>query len=120
MGSHMYVLDADGNPVPEPSVAAWGEWYGTTDCSVARTDIGESTISTVFLGTDHRFGGNGAAPILWESLVFEGPLKDEMNRYTSREAALAGHEAIVDRVKHATFGQEWYDAYVAEKKARRS
>ena len=117
MGSGNYILDADGNPVPEPDTVKWGEWYSKAARHVAKTNIGKIFVSTVFLGLDHRIGGDGP-PILWESLVFGGPLKDEGDRYASREAALAGHEAIVDLVKLATFGQEWFDAYVAEKKAR--
>ena len=40
-------------------------------------------------------------PELWETLVFGGPLNLEMERYATREEALAGHERMVGRVRLA-------------------
>ena len=54
-------------------------------------------MSTVFLGLDHNFGGG--TPILWETLVFGGPLDGEMSRYETRLQAMQGHEAMVARVR---------------------
>lgn len=55
----------------------------------------EVTVSTVFLGINHQF--QDGPPILWETLVF-GP-KDELDgrRYTSREAAIIGHNLFVKK-----------------------
>jgi hypothetical protein len=50
-------------------------------------------VSTVFLGLDHDLSGNGP-PILWETMVFGGPLDGHTDRYTSLAAALAGHQEI--------------------------
>lgn len=108
--SAYYILDADGNPVPEPDLKKWGEWYSNSRKPLVQTQVGESWVSTVFLGTDHRFGGRGP-PILWETLVFDGPCKDEGDRYTSREEALAGHAKYVAMVREVTFGKEWMDEY---------
>jgi len=52
----------------------------------------------VFLTVDHRFGGDGP-PILWETLVFGGPLDGEMDRYSSYDDAVRGHAAMLARVK---------------------
>jgi hypothetical protein len=96
--SGYYKLNAAGEPEPVEDVLAWGEWFETADRIVAR-DADEQTgwqVSTVFLGLDHQFG-NGP-PILWETLVFGGPLDGEMDRYPTREAALAGHQAMCVRV----------------------
>lgn len=49
-------------------------------------------ISTVFLVLDHGLGQG--IPVLWETMVFGGALDGEQDRYTSRKAALAGHEAM--------------------------
>lgn len=57
-------------------------------------------MSTVFLGLDHSHTSKGL-PVLWETMVFGGPLDQEMDRYTSREDAVEGHEAMVKRVRAA-------------------
>ena len=98
----LYMLDAAGNPVRVPDTLTWGLWYETADRQVARTEVGVATVSTVFLGLDHRSGPRDPdLPILWETMVFDGALDGEQERYTSRAAALAGHAAMVERVRLA-------------------
>src|SRR5262245_21307756 len=94
-----YVLDADGNVVPEPDALRFAAWFGASmpQRLVARDETPGGTVSTVFLGVDHRFFGPGP-PVLWETLVFGGPYDGEGDRYDSREAALAGHAEILRRV----------------------
>lgn len=59
-----YILDEKGNPIPEPNLLKWGRWMQTSeDRFVARTTVGESVVSTVFLGLDHQFGKG--PPIGW-------------------------------------------------------
>lgn len=88
----------DGELVPAAS-EEWGAWFETADRTVAKTKVGEATVSTVFLAVNHSFGGG--PPVLWETLVFGGPIDGEMDRYTSRELADVGHLAMVERVKEA-------------------
>lgn len=103
-----YVLDDDGRPLPCDDVAAWGEWLerATRDRSrIVAQDTDEATtgtvrVSTVFLGLDHNWSGHGP-PILWETMVFGGPLDGETDRYRSRDAALAGHQVMCQRVTAA-------------------
>jgi hypothetical protein len=102
---HMYILDDRGEPVPTFDPLEWGRWFETAERHVAHDmDEGEGAahvrVSTVFLGLDHNFWGNGP-PILWETLVFGGPLDGEMDRYTSRADALRGHQAMCRRVSEA-------------------
>jgi len=52
-------------------------------------------VSTVFIGLDHRFFGDGP-PLLFESMVFGGPLDGEQFRYPTWDAAAAGHALLVD------------------------
>lgn len=92
-----YILDAEGNPVAEPDLMAWARWLETADRHVAKDAIGEVSISTVFLGLDHSFGSG--APVLFESMVFGGPLDQEQERYCTRDEALAGHAALLARVR---------------------
>jgi hypothetical protein len=94
-----YILNEKGEPVAEPDLAKWGQQFEQTERRrVAREQIGEATISTVFLGLDHGWGGG--PPVLWETMVFGGVLDQECDRCSgSREQAEAMHARMVARVK---------------------
>jgi hypothetical protein len=101
-----YILDAHGEPQAVEALDVWGEWYTRSSKDRSRMvaqdkdESGATTImiSTVFLGLDHNYAGVGP-PVLWETLVFGGALDGEMDRYTSREAAFRGHQAMCARVR---------------------
>lgn len=93
--SEHYILDGH-NPVPA-ELMEWAAWYEKADRRVAVDQIGVACVSTVFLGLDHSV--NGPVPILFETLVFGGPLDGEGDRYPTWDAAVAGHAAIVEKVK---------------------
>jgi len=97
-----YILDDDGNPVRCDDIVAWGHWYQNTRNRIVAQDFDEQGegISTVFLGMDHSFTEKGP-PILWETLVFGGPLDGEMERYSSLADALMGHAVMRVRVREA-------------------
>lgn len=63
---------------------------------VARTEIGDITISTVFLGLDHNH--DGPPPLVFETMVFGGPMNDWCERYSTWEEAEKGHQEVVDKV----------------------
>ncbi len=98
-----YVLDERGNPMPANSLDEWSAWFGTHERHVALTEFAWGRVSTVFLGLDHNFLGSpvddplGYKPVLWETMVFGGPLDQEMRRYNSREEAENGHRETVER-----------------------
>lgn len=102
------MLDADGEPRPEPDLLVWAHWFertartGERVIARDRDESGRSPVmvSTVFLALDHNFRNSGP-PILWETLVFGGVLDGEMCRYSSRAAALEGHQAMCARVRAA-------------------
>jgi hypothetical protein len=98
--SDRYILDAAGQPVHEPDLNTWGSWFETAERHVAKDQIGDVCVSTVFLALDHRFGGGGD-PVLWETMIFQGPHDGYQERYTSRAAAEAGHAAAVKLVRAA-------------------
>lgn len=55
---------------------------------------GESA-STVWLGLDHRGYGDEGTPLIFETMIFGGPHDQYLDRYSTEEAALAGHNRIV-------------------------
>lgn len=73
-----------------------------------RSRIGPYVLSTVWLGIDHAFGDD-QKPLIFESMVFlaDGWYDDsriglpdlDMQRYPTREQALAGHEEMITVVR---------------------
>ena len=96
-----YVLDDQGNPVPETDPMVWARWFADVNKRrLAMTDLpGGGYVSTVFLGLDH--GWSDGPPALWETMVFGVTGDETQERYTSHDDALAGHEAIVARLSSA-------------------
>jgi hypothetical protein len=103
-----YMLDDNGDVVPTNDALAWGFWFERTQQDGSRVvkqdyveaDIAGIGVSTVFLGLDHNHTYKGP-PVLWESLVFGTTLDGEMRRYTSKAAAIAGHEDLLRQVSEA-------------------
>lgn len=90
----------DGNPVEEPDLIKWAEWFeSATNRVVKQEHVGNTLISTVFLGLDHNFGEG--APILWETMTFnDNRSEQDCDRCSGNwEQAEAMHEAMVERVK---------------------
>jgi hypothetical protein len=102
MPSH-YILDKDGR-IKRASALTWGIWFEKSENRIVKQEqFGDVMVSTVFLGLDHNFSGKGP-PILWETMVFGGPLNQEMNRCSgNREQAEAMHDEMVQRVKDALY-----------------
>lgn len=93
-----YILNNDNEPVRAIDVLTWAKWFETADRGVARTNVGDIFISTVFLGIDHSLFEE--PPILWESMAFGVPDGETyMSRYSSYEAAVEGHANIVDQIR---------------------
>lgn len=70
-------------------------------CRVAETFVGDIRVSTVWLGLDHRHDHPGP-PLIFETMVFGGPLDQEPYRWTTEEEALSGHEIAVTAVRLMT------------------
>ena len=89
---HIYGYEMDGTPIY--SAGRVGQLLGSNERIIARTQVGDAFVSTVFLVIDH---GLGKVPVLWETMVFEGDeaVEDYTRRYTSAIAAKLGHNATV-------------------------
>lgn len=86
--------DRHGMPI---SMERWAQLFEAPgDRIVRKTDMGTflGTVSTVWLGIDHSWG-RGEKPVIFETMIFGGPLDGEMGRYCTVEEATAGHEAWV-------------------------
>lgn len=99
MSDH-YILD--GHETVACDLLTWGRWLQENDevRIVKKDTVGESLVSTVFLGLNHSFGEG--PPLLFETLVFKGPLADEMDRYSTWEEAERGHATMVERVQEVS------------------
>jgi hypothetical protein len=80
----------------------WAKWFTNLDRRViARTEINERcAVSTVFLGLDHNFRGRGD-PVLFETMIFGGPLGEQQWRYCTYNDAERGHEEVVAQARIA-------------------
>lgn len=96
-----YVLEGKV-AVPCEDVMKWAEGFEASERRVAVDTIGEATVSTIFLGIDHSFGGD--RPLLFETMVFGGPLDGEQKRCSTWEQAEAMHHTTCERVKAAEEG----------------
>ena len=94
-----YILD-DKTPVPAPDLMAWAKWFESADRTVRRDVENEIVVSTVFLGLDHSFGGR--PPLLFETMVFGGPLDGEMDRCSTWQQAEIMHDKMLGRVRTET------------------
>ena len=65
---------------------------------VAETNIGDVRISTVFLGLDHSFSGDGP-PVLFETMIFGGRLDEFQDRCCTWDEAEAMHAEAVRQVR---------------------
>ena len=87
-----YVLDAAGEPQLCTDVNEWKLWFSTTDRKIAEDRHNEISVSTVFLGLDHNYGGKGP-PLLFETMIFGGPHDGACSRTGTRTDALRQHRA---------------------------
>jgi hypothetical protein len=96
-----YYTLLDRIAVPTQDVLVWARWFEThfKERMVAKTWIGETEISTVFLGIDHAPWS--ARPEIFETMIFGGPLDEEMWRCSTYDEAEAQHEAAIQRVAEA-------------------
>jgi hypothetical protein len=95
----LFILDGK-IPVRCPDMIEWGNWMETANRIVRREEVGDYTVSTVFLGIDHAFGGG--VPILFETMVFSDGTSVEdigMRRCSTWEGAEKQHREIVLEVE---------------------
>jgi hypothetical protein len=85
-------------PVPCVDFMEWAQWFETADRHVVETWVHGCRVSTIFLGLDHSYFAD-RPPVLFETMVFGGPLHDTMRRYSTWGEAETGHGDIVEQVR---------------------
>lgn len=99
-----WILDEEGHAI-EVDLITWAKWLEHPDNRiVGYTQItSEVWVSTVFIGIDMGFRDitGGGPPILFETMIFGGPLNDTMDRYSSYDDAMTGHKMYVKRARKA-------------------
>lgn len=66
---------------------------------IAHTEVGNTEVSTVWMGIDHSFE-KGSPPLIFETMTFGGE-EEICERYTTQAEAVRGHFRVVDRLKNA-------------------
>ncbi len=84
-------------PVPVNHSEAFFQWFDTANRGVRLTKLPDDVdVSTVFLGIAH--GDTKDGPILFETLVLEGPMDGHGRRYVTWDQAVEGHWEVVREV----------------------
>lgn len=87
---HWY-YNRQGRPV---SNEQWEAEFSRQDRRVLWTDLGSlGRVSTVWLGLNHAY--DDGPPLIFETMIFDGPMHEYMDRYSTEEQARAGHEFAV-------------------------
>lgn len=90
--------DRDGQPISHERWAELHESEVYKRVALTEFGLGDVRVSTVWLGLDHSFG-DAERPLIFETMVFGGPLDTEQVRTaTAREAQMA-HDAMVTLVR---------------------
>ena len=97
-GGSQYILERH-TPVPCEDMHVWGSQFGTANRHVADQRIGQSRISTVFLGSDHGYNGK---PLLFETMIFGGELDSYQERCSTWKEAELMHSVACKKVRLAS------------------
>lgn len=85
-------------PAPCPDLMEWAHFMENGDGRLVNWTGNDTLfVSTIFLGLDHNFFGDGP-PILFETMIFRDGIGDECLRSSTWEAAEEAHERMVAEV----------------------
>ena len=96
-----YYILRDRTPVRVDDMLEWGQMFErmaerrVAEDFIEQPEHDPVRVSTVFLGIDHNWFDEGP-PLLFESMVFGGPLDQEMYRYSTWNEAVQGHKLLTD------------------------
>lgn len=93
-----YKLDENNQPIPATAEEA-NELLGDAKKRTVAKDFPREgvEVSTIFLTMDHAYS-SGGPPILFETMIFGGPLDEEQWRYCTWAEAELGHADAIKKV----------------------
>lgn len=95
--SDKFILDGK---TPKPvDLKTWGKWFETADRRVAKDQIGDVQISTVFLGLNHQWCDG--PPLIFETMIFGGMYDQHQTRASTWDEAEKQHADAVALVKRS-------------------
>jgi len=95
---NQYILDSNHNIVIETDPIVHENFMRNIELRRVKKDqIDDSYVSTVFLGFDHQW--RDGPPLLFETMVFDGPLNEELKRCSTWIEALLMHDEMVSKVR---------------------
>jgi len=86
----LHFYDSEGNEI---AVREWGLLFEVADRQVALTELGHTTVDTVWMGMTRYFDETGR-PLVYETLVWGKTSATHL--WATRGEALAGHRALCD------------------------
>ena len=108
MSSEWYDLNEQGEVVPIPGgfdgmlaelkAGKRKDGYAARAFHLVET-VGDTRVSTVFLGLDHRF--EDGPPVVFETMCFGGSLEGNEERYSTKAEAEAGHARWVQKARES-------------------
>jgi hypothetical protein len=92
----------EGKKVKPASLEEWAQFLSQTEKRRLGHDrlTSKVLVSTVFLGLNHRFI-DGGPPLVFETMIFGGPLDGEQYQYSEFDEAMQGHQKVVLRAERA-------------------
>lgn len=95
----LYRLDGQ-TPVLCHDLTDWAEAM-KHNRHVKDEQVGDTRISTVFLGLDHNHNWQGGPPLLFETMTFtkDGTSEDDYERCSTWEEAEQQHQRVVELVR---------------------
>ena len=97
----------DGQEVkPTLDAKKWSQEFERAHCIVAQTDVGSYWVSTVFIGIDHNFFGDGP-PLVFETMIFRNEPNGERHSVDGWiERASTWDEAALMHVHGVAWAQQ--------------
>lgn len=108
-----YILDDDHNVIAV-DLMTWAMWLEDSKRVIKQDWVhgpfGVQFVSTVFLGLDHNFFDTGP-PVLFETMLFNGPLNNYADRYRTWDEALTGHAVMCAKARAVRWAWRWLPFY---------
>lgn len=102
--SALYYILTDTREPQSATLLEWGKWFQEDKRRVGYDEVGKVTVSTVFLGVDHRF--TDGPPLLFETMIFGGAHDQYQTRCSTWAQAEAMHAAALALVRDRPDAEE--------------